>query len=53
MEKSIQGTSSLFSLKNFEKRYDKSISKAYLAGRYGAVPYFESLPNERTANELI
>ena len=34
--------SALFSLDDFKVRYDKEIEKAYLLGRYRAVPLFDS-----------
>lgn len=40
VEKDDEGSSSLFSLNKFKVRYDSKIEKAYLLGRYGAVPLF-------------
>jgi len=40
-EKDKNGTSKLFTLNQFKERYDKKIEKAYLAGKYGAIPIFE------------
>lgn len=37
------GASSIYSLEEFNERFDKVIDKAYLDGRYGGVPIFESL----------
>jgi AAA15 family ATPase/GTPase len=34
--------SRIFSLDEFKERYDKKVSKAYLEGRYGALPIFKS-----------
>jgi uncharacterized protein len=34
--------SRIFSLDQFKERYDKKVSKAYLEGRYGAVPVIKS-----------
>jgi|LAHS01.1.fsa_nt_gb AAA15 family ATPase/GTPase len=34
------GSSFLFSLEEFQERFDKRVAKQYLEGRYGAVPYF-------------
>lgn len=42
IEKTAQGSSTLFSLNQFKERYDKKIEKAYLLGRYGAIPVFGS-----------
>ena len=36
-----QGSSRLYSLDRFKERYDKVLSKAYLEGRYGAIPVFK------------
>ena len=32
--------SNLYPLDRFNERYDKKINKAYLEGRYGAIPVF-------------
>ena len=42
----VKGESKLYSLEQFQVRFDKSVDKAYLDGRYGAVPNFdfESFP---------
>ena len=45
IEKSRDGNSKLFSLNAFNERYDKKVEKAYLLGRYGAVPVFKSFQN--------
>lgn len=44
-EKKADGSSKLYSLEQFKERYDKKIEKAYLLGRYGAVPIFKSFDN--------
>jgi len=41
-EKDKYGATKLFSLNQFKERYDKKIEKAYLLGRYGAIPIFKS-----------
>lgn len=38
--------SNLYPLDRFNERYDKKISKAYLEGRYGAVPVFTNFDFE-------
>lgn len=43
IEKNQEGASSLYSLNQFKTRYDTKIDKAYLLGRYGAIPIFKSL----------
>ncbi|MGB3367170.1 MAG: AAA family ATPase, partial [Acidaminobacteraceae bacterium] len=43
VEKNDDGYSSLYSLNEYKERYDKKIDKAYLEGRYGAVPVFKGL----------
>lgn len=40
VERDSDNISNLFSLNKFKERYDKKLSKAYLDGRYGAVPVF-------------
>ena len=37
------GASSIYSLEEFNERFDRRIDKAYLDGRYGAVPCFREL----------
>ena len=38
VEKSPENTSVIYSLDKFSERYDRKIDKAYLEGRYGAIP---------------
>ena len=40
-EKDEDGASKLFTLNQFRERYDKKIEKAYLLGRYGAIPVLQ------------
>lgn len=40
-EKEKDNSTSLYTLEKFKIRYDKVVSKNYLAGRYGAVPVFK------------
>lgn len=42
VERNKDNTSELYSLDKFKERYDKKLDKAYLEGRYGAVPVFKS-----------
>lgn len=42
VERNKDNTSDLYSLDKFKERYDKKLDKAYLEGRYGAVPVFKS-----------
>lgn len=37
------GSTKLYSLEDFNERFDKKIDKAYLDGRYGGVPVFSSV----------
>ena len=37
------GKSTLYSLEEFNERTDRRIDKAYLDGRYGAVPCFKEM----------
>lgn len=39
IQKNETGSSKLYSLNNFQPRYDKDIRKDYLLGRYGAIPF--------------
>lgn len=48
VERDKAGESKLFSLDLFQERYDKEIRKAYLLGRYGAVPVFKSFETFQT-----
>lgn len=41
-EKNNNGASNLFSLNQFKVRYDSKVEKAYLLGRYGAIPIFKT-----------
>lgn len=42
VEKDKTGASNIFSLNQFKVRYDSKIEKAYLLGRYGAIPVFKT-----------
>lgn len=42
VERDDEKKSKIFSLDEFKERYDKIIEKAYLKGRYGAVPVFKN-----------
>ena len=37
------GPTELYSLEDYNERFDKKIDKAYLEGRYGGVPIFETV----------
>jgi len=41
--KNASGDTALYSLDEYNVRFDKKISKAYLEGRYGGVPIFSSI----------
>lgn len=43
VEKNEKNASVIYSLDKFSKRYDRKIDKAYLDGRYGALPIFTQL----------
>ncbi len=43
VEKGECDSSTLFSLNKFNERYDTKVEKAYLLGRYGAIPIFSDL----------
>ena len=40
VERDADNASRIYSLDRFKERYDKKLSKAYLEGRYGAIPVF-------------
>lgn len=42
IERNNLNSSELYPLDKFKERYDKKLSKAYLDGRYGAIPVFTS-----------
>ena len=42
VERNEQNSSVIYSLDRFKERYDKVLSKAYLEGRYGAIPVFST-----------
>lgn len=41
VERDAENASRIYSLDRFKERYDKKLSKAYLEGRYGAIPVFQ------------
>ena len=41
VERDAENASNIYSLDRFKERYDKKLSKAYLEGRYGAIPVFK------------
>lgn len=41
IERDADNASRIYSLDRFKERYDKKLSKAYLEGRYGAIPVFQ------------
>ncbi len=41
VERDIDNSTKIYSLDRFKERYDKKLSKAYLEGRYGAIPVFK------------
>lgn len=46
IERDNDHSSHLYSLNKFKERYDKSVEKEYLLGKYGAVPVFIQFTNE-------
>lgn len=42
IERNAENVSVIYSLDRFKERYDKVLSKAYLEGRYGAIPVFRT-----------
>jgi len=51
VEKDECDSSTLFSLNKFKLRYDSKVEKAYLLGRYGAIPLFNEL-NQSEGNGI-
>jgi uncharacterized protein len=49
IEKNSQGASTLYSLSDFQPRYDKDIRRDYLIGRYGAIPFIGNVSRLRLA----
>lgn len=47
VERNENNASSIYSLDSFKERYDKKLSKAYLEGRYGAIPVFSMFNYEK------
>lgn len=47
VERNEENSSTIYSLDRFKERYDKRLSKAYLEGRYGAIPVFSSFDFEK------
>lgn len=43
INKNINGESEVYSLEEYNERFDKKIDKAYLEGRYGGIPVFNTL----------
>ncbi|WP_285011050.1 AAA family ATPase [Lactococcus garvieae] len=43
VEKDSVGNSTLYSLEEYKERFDRNVMKAYLDGRYGAIPKLENL----------
>lgn len=46
IERDAANSSNIYSLDRFKERYDKKLSKAYLEGRYGAIPVFSTFSFE-------
>ena len=47
------GISALYSLEEFQKRFDTRVNKQYLEGRYGAIPVFQDSLGEIITDENI
>lgn len=43
VQKKENGTSDIYSLEEYNTRFDKKIDKAYLEGRYGGIPIFSTI----------
>lgn len=46
LERDSENNSKIYPLDRFKERYDKKLSKAYLEGRYGAIPIFKEFGEE-------
>ena len=51
VERNAENASSIYSLDRFKERYDKVLSKAYLEGRYGAIPVFSTFDFARATSQ--
>ncbi|MEA3458555.1 MAG: AAA family ATPase [Candidatus Thermoplasmatota archaeon] len=51
VDKNTNGESSLYSLEQYNERFDKKIDKAYLDGRYGGVPLFDEISAIKAESE--
>ncbi|WP_249029403.1 AAA family ATPase [Tannockella kyphosi] len=47
VERDKNNCSKIYSLDRFKERYDTFLSKAYLSGRYGAIPIFKDFENRQ------
>jgi uncharacterized protein len=45
VEKNNKGASTMYSLEQFKPRHDKEVRKAYLQGRFGAIPFMANVKN--------
>jgi uncharacterized protein len=52
VEKDKEGASKMYSLEQFKPRHDKEIRKAYLQGRFGAIPFVASVKDLGWLKEL-
>lgn len=51
VERDKDNRSRIYSLDHFKERYDKVLSKAYLEGRYGAIPVFSSFDFKKSTDK--
>jgi uncharacterized protein len=42
-EKDLNGATKLYSLEDFKPRHDTELRKAYLTGRFGAIPFISNV----------
>lgn len=52
VEKDKEGASKMYSLEQFKPRHDKEIRKAYLQGRFGAIPFVSNVKDLGWLKEL-
>lgn len=53
VDKNEKGASEMYSLEQFkdDARFDRRIDKAYIEGRYGAIPMFKNYEGEKDENK--
>ena len=52
VERGEDNASNIYSLDRFKERYDRKVGKAYLEGRYGAIPVFRQFSFDGGEQEM-